>query len=204
MANLSVALATARTLLNDDANAVWSDAALLPKAQEAHRELQVRLWKAGSPVVRAQSDPITVAANAKTFTAPADLVAPTAMVEFAATVETLADAVEMTEQTYIPRLASTSKLRFWSWKGETFEVLPATVDRKIVVYYRRLITIPTGTGDPIGITFGELYIGARVASMAHGSVGNIDAYNIITQMASSNFDDVIAANRGKQTPVEKP
>ena len=204
MALLSVAIATARTLLNDDVAAVWTDASLLPKAQEAHRELQVKLWKAGSPVVRKQSDPITVLAHATTITSPNDLLAPTAVVEYAATVETLADATEMTESTYLPRLAEGTKLRFWSWKGETFEVLPASVDRKVVVYYRKLITVPTATSDPIGVIFGELYIGARVAAMVHGSVGNVEAFNIISQVAATNFDDVIMVNRGRQMPGEKP
>src|SRR5580692_1393151 len=100
---LSVALASARTYLNDDAASVWSDASLIPKAQEAHRELQTMLWGCGSPAVRGQSDPITVNSGTVDITGdlPDDLLTPFALVEFAATVETIADAIPMTEKYYL-------------------------------------------------------------------------------------------------------
>jgi hypothetical protein len=204
MALLSVALNTARTLMNDDVGAVWTDAALIPKAQEAHRMLQVRLWKAGSPVVRAQSAAIDVAINAVTITPPADMLTPFRLFEYASTVETYADSTEITEQNFLPRQAPTAKIGFWSWKGEVIEIMPPTAARKVVMHYRKSITLPAAATDPIGIIFGELFLGPQVAAMCHGSVGNKDAFEAMMGIATANFADVIEANRGKQSPSEKP
>lgn len=204
MALLSVALTTARTLLNDDVSAVWSDASLIPKAQEAHRELQAKLWEVGSPVVRAQSPPIMVNAGATTITLPVDLLTPFKLVEYAATGESLVNSVEMTEQNYLPTVAPAATLKYWAWRGEFIELVGASVGRNVVIYYRRLITIPTANNDPIGILFGELYLAARTAAMAHGSVGNIEAAGFMSQKANDSFNQVIAAQRGQQRPQARP
>src|SRR4051812_15930048 len=105
MAALSVALEAARTYLNDDAGSLWTDAALIPKCKEAHRELQTMLWECGSPAVRAESSAITVLAAATTITQPADMLTPFQLEEYAASVETSADAVQMTECFFLPRRA---------------------------------------------------------------------------------------------------
>lgn len=204
MANLSVALTAARTWLNDDAGTNWSDASLIPKCQEAHRELQVMLWGVGSPAVRKQSAAITVAAGALTLNNPADMLTPFKLQEYASTVETIADATDMTEANFLPNITQATKLIFWAWKEELFQFVGASTDRKVVIYYRKSITIPSASGDAIGILFGELYIGARAAAIAHGSVGNKDAYGILSEVCKTNFGQVVAAQRGQQTPPVKP
>jgi hypothetical protein len=206
MSLLSVALGSARTYLNDDAAQVWSDAALIPKLQEAHRELQIKLWEVNSPVVRKQSVEFLISAGATTLTTPpADMLTPFKLVEYASIGETLVNAVDMTEQNFLPTGTPISnKLVWWSWKEELITFLGATVDRKVVVYYRKSIPVPASAGDPIGILFGELYLGARAGAIAHGSVGNKDAYGIMTALAADNFSKVVAAQRGQQTPPYKP
>jgi hypothetical protein len=204
MALASVALATARTLLNDDNATVWTDPILMPKLQEAHRELQTDLWLVGSPVVREVTAPILVPAGATDLGAnqPQDLVAPTALKE----AESAGGAwVDMTEVSYIPfDVAKTGKLVYWAWRGEKILFLGSTANRYVVVFYRKLITIPTAATDPIGIIFGELYLGARTAALAAGSVGNKDVYDAVTALAKANFEKVVAANRGQQKPIYKP
>src|SRR6516164_3474649 len=72
----SVVLATARTFLNDDASANWTDASLIPKLQQAHRELQVKLRRAAAPVMKGTYTE-TLTANATAFsTQPPDIIAP--------------------------------------------------------------------------------------------------------------------------------
>src|ERR1035438_513441 len=72
----SIVLATARTLLNDDAATNWTDASLFPKLQQAHKELQIKLRRAAAPVMKNLYVEI-VGANTTAFaTPPADLVAP--------------------------------------------------------------------------------------------------------------------------------
>lgn len=205
MSNLSVALASARTYLNDDAASTWTDAALIPKLQEAHRELQTMLWENGSPAVRAKSLAITVSSLAVTISLPADLLTPFKLQEYAATVETEADAIDMTETIYLPnRVVNATRLIHWSWSSEAIAFVGCTAARKVIIYYRKSITVPSASGDPIGILFGELYLGARAAAIAHGSVGNKDAFQIISGFAKENFQKVVAAQRGQQTPPMKP
>jgi hypothetical protein len=204
MALTNVALATARTLLNDDNATVWTDPILLPKLQEAHRELQTDLWLVGSPVVREVTVPILVTLGNTDLGAnqPQDLIAPTSLKEAESANGTW---VDMTEVNYIPfDVAKTSKLVYWAWRGEKILFLGATASRYVVVFYRKLITIPTTANDPIGIIFGELYLGARTAALAAGSVGNKDVYDSITALAKANFEKVVAANRGQQKPIYKP
>jgi hypothetical protein len=204
MSSASVALATARTLLNDDNATVWTDPVLIPKLQEAHRELQTDLWLVGSPVVREVTAPILVVSGSTDLGAnqPGNLISPTALKEAEASNGTW---IDMTEVNYIPfDVAKVDKLIYWAWRGEKILFLGATTNRYVVVFYRKLITIPSTATDPIGIIFGELYLGARTAALAAGSVGNKDVYDTVTALAKANFEKVVAANRGQQKPIFKP
>jgi len=207
MALASVALAQARTLLNDDIAAVWSDAALIPKLQIAHQELQMELWEVGSPAVRKESGLISVTAALSDLSAiqPVDMLAPTKLFEY--TVGSVYVG-EMTEVFYLPNLELSdihySTLRYWCWRKEKLLVYYASVDTKIKIQYRKLITVPTVGGDALGIAFAESYLGPRAAALAAGSVGNAILLKIATDMATSNFARVIAANRGQQKPPDKP
>jgi len=206
---LSVALTTARVYLNDTPKAVWTDAQLIPIAQETHRELQSKLWEVGSPVVRAQSADITVTAGTTTITfggtpaLPADLLTPFRLIE-RATADPLTNAVEMTEQTFIPTVAQTAILQFWSWIDESIQLLGASADRKVVIFYRKLIAIPVLTTDLLGILHAEQYVGPRTAAIAHLSLGNKAAYDAIMPEATLKLGMVVAAQRGQQTPPMKP
>lgn len=203
MAILDQALKSARTYLNDDNGTVWTDAALIPKAQEAHRELQATLWTAGSPSVRAVSAPITIPLGTVALGAltPTDLVTPIFLYEASTILE---DWVSMTEVMFFPRpVVQGLTLIYWSWQNEQILFVGATADRRIVVQYRKLITIPSAIGDPIGITFGELYIAPRTAAIAVGSVGNKESYDVMTALANENLAKVILSNRGLQKP-ERP
>jgi hypothetical protein len=204
MALASVALAQARTLLNDDAASVWTDAALIPKLQIAHQELQTELWNSGSPVVRAESSllAVAIAATDLGLTQPADMITPTKLFEY-----TTAGVYygEMTEVFYIPLdIAQGATLEYWCWRGEKILFLGSTVARKVKIQYRKLITVPTLSTSDLGILFAELYCGPRVAALAAGSVGNADVLKTATDMAAANFAKVITANRGQQRPVSKP
>jgi len=205
MSLASVALATARTLLNDDNATVWTDPVLIPKLQEAHRELQTDLWLVGSPVVREVTSPILVPANSTDLgtNQPLDLVTPTALKEADSANSTTWE--DMTEVNYIPfNVAKSNKLIYWAWRGEKILFLGSTAPRYVIVFYRKLIPIPATANDPIGIIFGELYLGARTAALAAGSVGNKEVYDTVTALAKANFEKVVSANRGQQKPIFKP
>jgi len=212
MAHASVALAQARTLLNDDLATVWTDAALLPKLQIAHQEIQSALWAVGSPVVREESyyntGMILVDIGALNLGAsqPADLLAPTKLFEWDwATGPVFTNPIEMTEVFFIPSgVAQSAKLLYWCWKEELITFLGSTAKRGISIQYRKLLTVPTLTTSELGIAFAESYIGPRVAALAAGSVGNDNVLKIATEMAATNFAKVLAVNRGQQKPSDRP
>ena len=198
MANASVALAQARTLLNDDLATVWTDTVLLKKLEIAHQELQSLLWNSGSPAVRGESALISVTAAATDLGAnqPADLLAPYRLVEYT---DAGITPLEMTEVFSIPvGIAQTTTLIYWAWKEEKIVFLGSTANRKIKIFYRKLITIPIDGTKAIGLLFGELYLGPRIAALAAGSVGNFEVMNALTNMANSSFARVLEANRGQQ------
>jgi hypothetical protein len=114
-------------------------------------------------------------------------------------------AVDVTESIFLPLdVAPSAKLVYWAWRKEIITFVPATSDRKVIVYYRKLLSVPRALTDPIGILFGELYVGARAAAIAHGSVGNKDAYATLTDVCKSNFEKVVQSQRGQQAPPMRP
>jgi hypothetical protein len=205
MALASDALATARSLLGDAGATFWTDAVLLPLLQEAHRELQLDLWTVGSPVVRAVSSAISVSIGAVDLgvNQPSDMINPTHAFEAASASPTAWEP--MTEVTHIPLdVAQTSKLVYWCWRGERILFLGSTALRYVKLQYRKKITVPALVTDQIGITFGEIYLSARIAALAAGSSGNEAAFKLATEMATLNYKKVIEANRGQQSPPVRP
>jgi hypothetical protein len=204
---MSQVLTTARTYLNDDNSTQFPDNVLIPKVQEAHRELQEELWVIGSPLVRGQTAPLAyLTPNVVLPALPADFLCPTAVFENAAgSLSTAAGWQPMTEVFYIPLgTAQGATLGYWAWQQEAISVLGATVNRAVIVQYRRLITIPVLATDVIGILFGESYLAARAAAITAGTVGNEAVYDKMTALSKENLGKVIAANRGQQKPPLKP
>jgi hypothetical protein len=281
---LSVALTQARTFLNDSNATVWTDANLIPSMQQADQELQMHLWLVGSPVIRAQTGPLLVAAgynpniNANlpadfliptlgwecgqvaavitgvavtganavysyssstgtgTVTVPAvgmtvtitgmahagnngtgiivavgsgtfTLVTTTQISETEAGTATMPDNlwIPLTEQFFLPLgYAIGPVLTWWSWQEEELLFSGSTVNRYVNFQYRRQIPIPTSATSEIGITYGEMYLGARGAAIAAGSVGNAAVAAILDGIAKENFGMVVMANRGQQKPINKP
>lgn len=207
MALASVALDQARALLNDVLGTTWTNALLLPKLYIAHQELQIALWEAGSPVVRAEVGPVTVSIGAEGLgeSQPADILAPTRLLEYDVEGESYSEPIDMTEVFFLPVGAvPEATLNYWCWRREQIMFVGATEARGVVVQYRKLLPIPTTVGDPLGIAFAELYCGPRVAALAAGSIGNSDVLKAATDMAAANFARVITANRGQQRPPDHP
>jgi len=203
---MSQVLTTPRRYLNDDAATQFPDQVIIPKIQEAHRELQEELWVVGSPLVRGQVL-LNYTSPGTAFPAtPGDFLCPTAMFENAAG-SNLASAgwAPMTEAFYIPLgTVVAATLSWWAWQQEQIVIPGAAQNRAVVMQYRRLIPIPVLATDLIGILFGESYLAARAAAMTAGAVGNKDILDVATALAKENIGKVISANRGQQKPLIKP
>lgn len=205
---MSQVLTTARTYLNDDNATQNPDNTLIPKLQEAHRELQEELWVVGSPLVRARSNPITLVAGTivlsptTTPPLPADLLCPTSLYE---SPNGAFNWTPMTEAFYVPLgYIQLATLGWWSWRAEQIQFGGATGTVYVVIDYRRQIPIPALVTDPIGILFGESFLAARTAAIASGVLGNAEAFAAMTSLAKENLAKVLSANRGKQTSTIKP
>jgi len=205
MAQLSNVLTTARSYLNDDNATTWTDQILIPKAQEAFREVQNKLWTVGAQICRAQSIAFAIAPNVN----PTDITALFSDMQSPISIqETSSPATiwtPMTEATYFPAdYPATNFLTYWSWQEERLLLAPCTANRVIVVNYRRVLPLPTVSGSQLFIPFAELYMGARTAAIAAGSVGNADVFTAMSAKAKENLGKVIAANRGQQKPSMRP
>jgi hypothetical protein len=203
-------LTTARTYLNDDNALQFPDPVLIPKVQEAHRELQTELWIIGSPLVRGQTAPLAYTTPATTLTAAlagvTDFLCPTALYENAAGSTIVQPGwTPMTEAIYIPfGAAMSATLIWWSWQQEVIQLAGSSANRAVIVQYRRLIPIPTVSTSPIGILFGESYLASRAAAITAGTVGNAEVYAAMTALSKENLAKVISANRGQQKSPMKP
>jgi hypothetical protein len=215
---MSQVLATARTYLNDDNSTQFPDPVLIPKIQEAHRELQTELWVVGSPLVRNQGLIVTptITTDVTKLLSPdgsgnyllTDFLCPTALFEAPNSVggQFQAGWTPMTEAFYIPiGYIPTSTIQWWMWRDEIVYIGPCTISPKnIIIQYRRNIPIPAVSTDLIGILYGEAYLAARAAAIAAGSVGNAEVFAALTSVAKEQLSKVITANRGQQKPNIKP
>lgn len=202
MANASVAFVTARTLLNDDAGTLWTDAVLLPKLQEAHRELQVELQAAGIPVIKAVTAVLSVPANTTLLSSvsgfPSDLVEPQWLKEkYPGQPDN--DFIDTSECDIIPDLKRTNRLRYWAWLGEQLISLGATVATEVKLRYLRGLAVPTSASSSIGFIYGENFLGHRTAALAASSTGNDSAYAEWSAEANSKVEKIIRMNiKGQQ------
>lgn len=197
----SVVLATARTLLNDDAATNWTDAALIPKLQQAHKELQIKLRRAAAPVMKNQYTEVLAASATGFVTPPADLVAPIQLWETSSggAVNTYA---LMTEADPLPNVVPTTTLIWWSWRDEFVTFIGSSAIRQVLMLYWKSLALPAANTDLIGFINGELYLAPRTAALAAGSVGQAAEMQALATLADGSLNEVILSNRGRapQTP----
>ena len=197
---------TARTILNDDGNSLFTDTVLFPKLTHAHRELQAYLRAKDSQVMRNTAF-TTIAANTTLWPAPPpDLLEPLKIWEKVSTTPNSTYA-EMTEADPLdPTLmAGTTAMQYWQWADEILTFRPAasnSVDVKML--YWRQIPIPVLNSDLIGILFGELYLAPRTAALQMGSMGDDDGHQTWTQVGLTAIDQIIYANKGRLNVPGRP
>jgi hypothetical protein len=202
MALASVALQTARVLLNDAAATLWTDTTLLPYLQEAHREMQVRLSLAGLPVVKTVSTVLSVPLGTVDLTVvanyPTDLIEPIDLYERKVG-ESESGFVEMSEVSELPTQAQSDRLNYWLWESEKIKLLGATVATEVRVRYTKGLTVPASGASSIGVAYGEIYLGARTAALAAHATDNQTLYEAQSQEALMKLDDIVGLNiKGQQ------
>ena len=190
-------LESARIHLNDEMALQWPDNRLLPKFQEAHRELKNELILNGIPVVHEVSVILTVLAGVTDLTTianyPADLLIPIWLKERQVG-GTAVDFTDMTQVNFIPDVQQEQTLNNWCWIGEKIITIGALSDREVQIRYDRDLTFPIQVNDTIGVLLGETFLSYRTSALAALSVKDYDQAQALDSIAKANLDNVIAFN----------
>jgi hypothetical protein len=202
MSLASVALASAREYMNDSAGQFWTDAVLMPKLQEAHRQMQVRLQLAGIPVIKTVSTVLTVPARTTDLTTvagyPADLVEPK-WLKSRNSGQRNSDFVDMTQCDYIPNWDMGTSLGWWCWQGEKILLLGSTIAKEVQLRYVRGLAVPTTAGSSLGFIYAENFLGPKTAALAATATENASAVQEWAAEAEKALTDIIRMNiRGLQ------
>lgn len=207
----SVVLNAARTFLNDDNATLWTDATLMPKLQQAHRELQIKLRFAGSPIMRQLSADQTVnfstAGESTLGTIYADLIEPIKLFERAAATAFPGPAASViTEIENFPIQTNQATIGYWQWfSNENIRIYPPSGANRIVnMIYWRQILVPSLNTDTLSISNAELYIAPRTAALAAESTGAVKLADRCNAMADKFINMVILSNRGRLPAAQNP
>ena len=151
--------------LNDPSKTRFTDAIMLPYVQRAHRELQLRYHNNGISLLNEISTTITVDAGDLTLGSdlPSDLIEPKHMEEKASGETTY---VDMEQKHWEPDEEQTSHLRYWVWREEIIQLVGATQDRVVRLYYLKSLTPVSSTSSTLGVLNGLGFIAARAAALA--------------------------------------
>lgn len=172
-------LTLARSLVNDAAGAVFSDAVLMPFLNSAYRSLQRQLAEAGVSVFVSQIDldmPLTNGvtptqlSDASAPQLPTDLLVPHELWEQAAGSADLMIPMEKITGG-LPNLQPGAFLRMWEWREDAIQLTGATQETTVRIRYEKsLPAIVLGT-DPLQIRSSIDPLGYAVAAMAARSRG---------------------------------
>jgi hypothetical protein len=169
----------ARSLVNDAAGAVFSDAVLMPFLNSAYRALQRQLAEAGVSVFVSQIDvdmPLTngvtptLLNDASTPQLPTDLLVPHELWEQAAGSSDVMIPMEKITSG-LPNLQPGSYLRMWEWREDAVNLVGATQEITLRIRYEKsLPSVVLGT-DPVQIRSSVDPLAFSVAAMAARSRG---------------------------------
>lgn len=172
-------LTLARSLLNDAAGAVFSDAVLLPFLNSAYRALQRELAEEGVSVLVSQQDLDLPLTNGVTVTElsdvsspqlPTDLLAPHQLWEQAAGSSDLFIPMEKITSG-LPNFQPSTYLRMWEWREDTIQLIGATQEITLRVRYEKSLPALVQGTDPVQIRSSIDPLAYSVAALAARSRG---------------------------------
>jgi hypothetical protein len=150
----------------------------------------------GAKFAHAQYAPISLT--------PFDLLVPTRLSY--SSPQSTSPIIPMTETAFLPTYDDgvNSIAQYWTWQEENLILGTLFAERFLRMEYRRKIRVPLLVTDDIGVLFGEMYMSPRTAAIALGTVKEYDAAKVLSDVATTNFSKLVAANRGQQKPPSKP
>ena len=190
-------LESARIHLNDEMGLMWPDNRLLPKFQEAHRELKNELILNGIPVVHEVSVVLTVPAGTTDLTTvtnyPSDMLIPIWLKERQVGQQNV-DFTDMVQVSFIPNTQQEVYLNYWAWIEEKIMLLGAINATEVQIRYTRELTVPVEVNDTIGVLLGETFLSYRTSALAALSVKDYDQASALDSIAKDNLLNVITFN----------
>ena len=187
---LASILPRAAARLNDYAQTSFTNASLLPYAQDAGDELQLALEKAGMLVLeKKNSSPIVVAINDITLTNPLDMLEPQLLKERLSGSSDL--YTPMTRRMWTPDILPTDSLRYWDYREETLHFIGATSVRDVIIHYlKRAINI-TAITDSIAVNNSQQFMINRIAGLAARFIGENQARaDVLDGIAGKCLEDL--------------
>lgn len=201
-------LESARIHLNDEMGLLWPDNRLLPKFQEAHRELKNELILNGIPVIHEVSVVLIVPTNTTDLTTvtnyPTDMLIPIELLERQVG-GTNVDFTQMTQVDFLPNVQQDTTLNNWAWIQEKIVLLGALNANEVKIRYTREMTVPLEVNTTIGVLLGETFLSYRTSALAALSVKDYDQAQALDLIAKANLLNVITFNvKGLQNlPVRR-
>jgi len=188
-------LMAARTHLNDDSAINWPDSRLMPKFQEAFRDLQLSLELNGIQVLNEVTADLTVNAGVTDLTTvtgyPIDLITPIWLKEKQVN-EDDSFLTSMTPVDFIPNVDQDITLNWWSWQSNKILLLGALVAVMVQLRYRRKLVVPTLNSQDIGVIQGETFLSYRTAAIALGSIKDYQGRDEMNSQANMRLGDLMA------------
>jgi hypothetical protein len=191
---IDTVMMSARTHLNDDSAINWPDPNLLPKLQEAFRDLRLELELNGIQVIDEVSADLTVPTNTTDLSTvtnyPTDMITPIWMKEKQVG-ETDAFLISMTPIDFIPNVDQDITLNWWSWQMNTIKLLGALNPVVVQLRYRRDLLVPKLNSDSLSVIMGESYLSYRTAAIAFASVKDFASADRMDARAEMNKGKLI-------------
>lgn len=203
MSTAQAAIKSARIYLNDINGLTWSESILMPLLQEAFGEMMQELDVNQLGVLKYQTPVITVIAGQLNLgtNQPTNILEPISMQE--RTPGDTADSfVDMYKVNFLPEETVSQYLTWWCWNAELITFLGSDQNREVILRYKGFLTTPVLLTDPIGVIFGERFLGPRIAALAYDSIGKDSAK--LSDIASKNLYTLVQrAVLYDQSPVRR-
>jgi len=162
-------MAGAAVLLNDAGQRFYTNSKLLPYVKKVYRDLEQLYDLNGLRSLDEISTDILVTAGSLTVTAPSDLVYPIKLEE--RTPNSTEEWIPMTERRWEPDLPQGPSLNYWVFREEQIQLVGASQDREVRVFYKKSLSPVTGDNSVIALAGSQSYLESHVAALASKFIG---------------------------------
>src|SRR5215831_6213031 len=173
-------LGRAAARLNDAAQTTFTNAVMLPYAQDAGDELQAMLELYGILVLERASTPITIpqvvgfvpgsrVSMKGLGLLPNDMLEPQKLQERLAGTTDL--FVDMIRRQWEPSILLTDSLRYWDYREEDIFFVGSTTNRDVIINYIKRLIIITDVNSVVAVNNSQTFMINRIAALSARYIG---------------------------------